>query len=236
VRSTGADDLTTRARIRDAAVVLFGRDGFDRTSIRAVAEAAGVSPALVIHHFGSKDALRAACDAHIVGEFVGRKGELAGSRPQVSANIQRWLADIEQFRPQLDYLARMLAADNAAADELFDALLAGTTEMLREQTAAGVVRAGSDPHITALFVTAYGVMPLLLQRQLARAVGDDHLTADLLRRSTLPILELYTHGLYTDDRFLVAARDALERTAGPSSGKGDNDPVQDPDPPRPPAS
>jgi TetR/AcrR family transcriptional regulator, regulator of cefoperazone and chloramphenicol sensitivity len=236
VRSTGSDDLTTRARIRDAAIALFGRDGFDRTSIRAVAQAAGVSAALVIHHFGSKDALRAACDAYIVEDFVGRKGDLTGTRPRMAAKIQGWLADVEKFRPQIDYLAQMLAADNAAADALFDALLEGTTEMLREQTAAGVVRPGSDPQITALYVTAYGVMPLLLQRQLARAVGDDHITAEFLRRSTLPILELYTHGLYTDDRFLEAARDALGRTTGPSSGKGDNDPIQDPDPPQPSAS
>jgi len=236
VRSTEPEDLTTRARIRDAAIVLFGRDGFDRTSVRAVAEAAGVSAGLVIHHFGSKDGLRAACDEYIVDEFLGRKNDLVGPQPQVAAKIQLWLSDLERFRPQGDYLARMLAADNSAADELFDALLAATAEMLREQTAAGIMREVSDPQITALYVTAYGVMPLLLQRQLARSVGEDHLTTDFLRRSTLPILELYTHGLYTDDRFLVAARDALGRTAGPSSGKGENDPVQDPDPPRPSAS
>ena len=51
-------------RILDAALDLFGAQGFSGTSIKAVAQQAGVSPALVIHHFGSKDALRAACDDH----------------------------------------------------------------------------------------------------------------------------------------------------------------------------
>ena len=60
-----SEDLTARARIRDAAVARFGRDGF-RAPVRAIAEDAGVSAALVIHHFGSKDALRAECDEHVL--------------------------------------------------------------------------------------------------------------------------------------------------------------------------
>ena len=68
MRSAGpcSDDLTARARIRDAAVELIGRDGFDGLTVRVVAKQAGVSPGLVIHYFGSKDGLRAECE-----EFVG---------------------------------------------------------------------------------------------------------------------------------------------------------------------
>ena len=49
-----ASDLTARARIRDAALARFGAEGIAGTSVRAVAADAGVSPALVLHHFGSK--------------------------------------------------------------------------------------------------------------------------------------------------------------------------------------
>ncbi len=56
-----ADDLTAAARIRDAAIEQFGDQGFG-VGLRSIAEAAGVSAALVIHHFGSKDGLRQACD------------------------------------------------------------------------------------------------------------------------------------------------------------------------------
>ena len=41
----------------EAAVNLFGRNGFTATSVREIARAAGVDPALVIRHFGSKEAL-----------------------------------------------------------------------------------------------------------------------------------------------------------------------------------
>jgi len=54
--------MTSRARLRDAAIELFAERGFDKTSVKAIAEAAGVSPGLVIHHYGSKDELRRVCD------------------------------------------------------------------------------------------------------------------------------------------------------------------------------
>jgi AcrR family transcriptional regulator len=68
VASPGPDpaDLTARARIREAALLHFGEHGFERATIRGIAETAGVSSGLVRHHFGSKQALREACDAHLV--------------------------------------------------------------------------------------------------------------------------------------------------------------------------
>ena len=231
MRSTGGDDLSTRARIRDAAVRLFGHDGYAATSVRAVATAAGVSPALVLHHFGSKDGLREACDSYIVDAVIGRKDELAGDREASVSAMQRWLADVEQFRPELDYMARMLTEDGPGADRLFDLLVEGTSEMIREHVAAGIMRETPDHEATALYLTAYGIVPVILGRQIGRRMGADGLSNEAIRRSTLPILDLYTHGLYTDDRYLIAAREALERTQVPRSDKGDNDPNQDPDPP-----
>ncbi len=47
----------TRAGILAAAEHLFARHGYDRTSVRDVAERAQIDPALVIRYFGSKDGL-----------------------------------------------------------------------------------------------------------------------------------------------------------------------------------
>ena len=54
-RRPGAPD--TRAQVLAAARASFADKGFRGTTIRAVATAAGVDPALVHHYFGSKDAL-----------------------------------------------------------------------------------------------------------------------------------------------------------------------------------
>jgi AcrR family transcriptional regulator len=53
-RAGGAD---TRGEILDAARVSFAEAGYAGTSIRKVAAAAGVDPALVHHYFGTKDDL-----------------------------------------------------------------------------------------------------------------------------------------------------------------------------------
>src|SRR3954467_14160176 len=54
-RRPGATD--TRERIAVAARSLFADLGYDRTTFRAIAAAAGVDPALVVHFYGSKDEL-----------------------------------------------------------------------------------------------------------------------------------------------------------------------------------
>src|SRR5690554_3268541 len=128
MRSTPPQDATTRSRIRDAAVELFGRDGYPRTSIRTIAQQAEVSAALVIHHFGSKEALRQECDQHIVGEIFGRSTDLSADHDSdaLAATMQRWLADVDTYRVALDYLVRMLTDDSDLGNQLFDILVART--------------------------------------------------------------------------------------------------------------
>src|ERR1700744_1110037 len=56
----GRDGQATRAAILDIARSQFGDHGFERTTIRSVASAADVDPALVMHYFGNKAGLFAA--------------------------------------------------------------------------------------------------------------------------------------------------------------------------------
>ncbi len=228
-------DLTTRARIRDAALALFGAEGFSATTVRAIADRAGVSAALVMHHFGSKDGLRAVCDAHIVDEVIGRKERLAIDS-DLSSTMRRWLADVDTYRASLDYLARMITDGSESGVRLFDDLVERTATMIDAEVAAGRMRPSSDPRMRAVIVATHGLVPLLLEHQLGRALGEPGLTPALVARMTLPTLELYTHGLYATTDVLDAATAALAGTTdtarGPRSDKGAGDPNQDPDPPR----
>jgi AcrR family transcriptional regulator len=54
------DGAVTRSTILATARSQFGNHGFERTTIRSIASAAGVDPALVMHYFGSKAELFAA--------------------------------------------------------------------------------------------------------------------------------------------------------------------------------
>ncbi|HEX2073618.1 MAG TPA: TetR family transcriptional regulator [Geodermatophilus sp.] len=70
-----------------AARATFAERGFDGASIRAIATAAGVDPALVHHYFGNKDKLfLAAVEAPIDPDDL-LPGVLAGGRDALGANI-----------------------------------------------------------------------------------------------------------------------------------------------------
>lgn len=201
---SGSEDLTTRARIRIAAIEQFGAHGFDRASVRSIAEAAGVSAALVVHHFGDKKRLRQACDEHVVATFTDDRPGFGGS-PTVES-IQAAFQDLEAYGPALDYLIRMLTDDTEAADALFDGILAASKQLYREQEQRGIIRPQSDPDGSALLITLMGLGPLVLQRQFARALGEERLTPSALMKISVPMMELFTHGFYTDDTLLVATR------------------------------
>ena len=202
------EDLSTRARIRGAAIAQFGEHGFDRTTMRMIAQAAGVSAALVVHHFGDKQRLRQACDAHVVAEFTDPRSAYDASPSMES--IQAALADLDAYGPALAYLTRMLVEDSTVADSLFDGILAGTERMLRDQQETGEIRPQSDLEGSALLLTLIGLGPLVMRRQFARALGQEELTPDALMRVSVPMMELFTHGLYTDDSLLRATAAAVQ--------------------------
>ncbi|WP_237843337.1 TetR/AcrR family transcriptional regulator [Cellulosimicrobium cellulans] len=100
-----ASDLTTRARIRDAAIERFARDGFG-ASVRSVAADVGVSHALVVHHFGSKDGLRQVCDEHVLEQIRTAKAEtIVGAS---SGTFLQYFTTAEQYATLVGYVLRSL--------------------------------------------------------------------------------------------------------------------------------
>ena len=237
MRSVRPEDATAAARIRDAAIARFGAHGYEGTTVRDIARDAGVSPALVMHHFGSKDGLREACDEWLVAELIGEQAKTTS--PAIAETMREWLDDPGRFRPFVDYFATMIAAGGERGNRLFDLLVRETRAMLEHGVEAGTMRPSHDPEMRAIMVTLNGLAPLLLREQLARVLGVPLASSAAVRRMTLPSLELYTHGLYTDTAVLDAARAALEGTieTGESmrSDKGPGNPNQDPDPPATPS-
>lgn len=204
---SASDDLTARARIRDAAIAAFGRAGFDAVSLRTIAADAGVSPALIVHHFGDKPALRAACDEYVVAAFTDEDHELVDA--PTADRIRAALNDLDRYGPYIDYLGRMLADGSPAADRLFDSILTGTAAVLDAQRAAGLLEPMSDPEMTTLLLALIGLGPVVMRNQITRVLGQDHLSTAGLLRTTLPTMELLTHGIYATDAFLQETRTAM---------------------------
>ena len=60
----------SRDLLLDAAQLLFAERGFDRTTVREIGERAGVDPALIARHFGSKAGLYLAALRAELGDEV----------------------------------------------------------------------------------------------------------------------------------------------------------------------
>ena len=147
VAASEPSDVTARARIRDAAVRRFGADGFG-APVRAIAADAGVSPGLVIHHFGSKEALRAACDEHVLRVLREAKTEsLVKAAP---ADMITQLATVDDYAPLVGYLMQALFAGGDLATAFLDRLVDGRRRLparggRRGAGASQPGRGGADP-------------------------------------------------------------------------------------------
>lgn len=202
VEPPAVQDLTARARIRDAAIARFGREGFG-VALRAIARDAGVSPGLVVHHFGSKDGLRAACDAHVLRVIRAHKEQVVRTSGPDLLLVQ--LARIEELAPLLQYALTSLAAGGPFARQLVEQMVDDAVEYLVLGESEGTIRPSRDPRARARFLVlqALGAVLLHLRLQPEPLVGADLVrsVADVI---TLPALELFTHGLLTDSRYLDA--------------------------------
>jgi AcrR family transcriptional regulator len=100
----------TEARILAAASRLFVERGYQRTTIRAIAEAAGVDAGLVMHYFGAKQ------DLFQRVTHAGPAEELSGTAEQVTEQILARLAQSLANEPvqSLAVLRSMLTHPEAA--------------------------------------------------------------------------------------------------------------------------
>ncbi|MCV7377527.1 TetR family transcriptional regulator [Mycobacterium alsense] len=199
-------DLTAAARIRDAAIEQFGRHGFG-IGLRAIAEAAGVSAALVIHHFGSKDGLRNACDEYIAAEIRSTKIEALQSNDPATWFAQ--LAEIEDYAPLMAYLVRSMQSGGQLATMLWRRMIDNAEEYLEEGVRAGTIKPSRDPRARARYLGITGGGGFLLYLQMHDTPTDIRaVLRDYASEMVLPALEIYTEGLMVDhtmyDAFLAA--------------------------------
>lgn len=180
----------TAERIRDAAIVEFAARGFSGTTVRQIATAAGVSPGLVIHHFGSKDRLRAACDDHVFEALTEMKRASASRSPVMVAEMFRE----GTMRSYADYLLKSLLDPSEQGQRFFDHYV-GTLEQIIEEGFAGyTLRKSEDRRVQATAIAMLALAPMLLEPRVRHSLGTEDLHGSMTR--LIPYLaEVYRHGL-----------------------------------------
>ena len=159
-RTRYANGERRRAELVDAARRVFAEQGFQRLSVRQIAAAIGTSHTMLLHHFGSKDALLEA--------VLTRREEMEAAQREVAVAERGLLDSLPDIMAhnasirgliQLDATLRAEAvspqhAAHAYMTELGERFLAAVrTAVVRDQ-AAGRIRADVDPDLTARQLTA----------------------------------------------------------------------------------
>jgi TetR/AcrR family transcriptional regulator, regulator of cefoperazone and chloramphenicol sensitivity len=182
------EDLTARARIRNAALKHFSEEGFARVTIRGIARSADVSPGLVRHHFGSKEALREACDDHVVEAmrrvnetFLGNASFYAGVRPGL--------------QPFQRYLLRALIDGSTAARSIFDEIVTMTEQWLARADESRSDPPEVDQRVRAAVVTGMAAGVPLLHEHVSRALSADMFAPEGDTNIALALLDIYADSL-----------------------------------------
>ncbi|ANS67038.1 TetR-family transcriptional regulator [Streptomyces lincolnensis] len=131
-RRTESDAVGTRDRILDAARQQFSESGFEKTSVRAIAKAAGVDAALVHHYFGTKDQVfEAAVEVAFAPAVKVRDAVLEGPLDKAGERMTRTIFGLWEnpvTRKPLLAIVRS-AVNNEAAAAVFRRLI--STQLLR---------------------------------------------------------------------------------------------------------
>jgi AcrR family transcriptional regulator len=199
---TDQEDLTAKATIRNAALRLFAERGHDAVTVREIAATAGVSPALVVHHFGSKDGLRAAVDAYAAQAFDSLFAMDERDLAEALAGDD-WVSIAEMFArafphgsPLPAYLRRLLLVNDPAGAALFGRWYALTRRLLDSMSEIGAARPGEDPAVRAAFLLVNDLALILLRNQIAAAIGVDPLTPEGIARWAKEVTAVYTEGAF----------------------------------------
>jgi TetR/AcrR family transcriptional regulator, acrAB operon repressor len=168
MRRTRQDSDRTRQELLDAALVVFGREGYAAARLEDVARAAGVTRGAIYHHYGSKSALFASLienaaqtGSRALDEAIAAGGSFGEIARRILVSSLSLLQEDSRFRgavalqlistgdaPELTGLRRLtLQQGEAEMRQLTAFIEIGLTQ--------GAVRPSLDPRVAAQAFLAY---------------------------------------------------------------------------------
>lgn len=198
MRSTTSDSNSRRSpnsspetaeKILRAAVAEFARHGFTKTTVRGIAAAAEVSPGLIIHHFGSKDGLRSACDQHVFERIADSKAKNA----EYATMAVQMMFDDPELATAVDYLVKSLLDPSDHGQRYFDHYVNLVESYITEGFAGYTFRQSEDSHGQAATIAVMALAPSLLEHRLHSVLGTEDIVGTMARLAP-HLLDLYLHG------------------------------------------
>lgn len=185
-----AGESRTREQILAAARVQFAESGYDRTSLRGIAAAAGVDVALVSHYFGTKQRLFAEAAQLPVEPAEAVPELLAGSREDIGRRLAERVLnaiDAPEGRQRIVALIRAAASEEGAAAAVRERI---TRELLMP-LATGL--GSPDAPLRAALMTTQ-VLGLVMSRHIVQVEPLLQVDRAVLVDALAPTLQRYLVG------------------------------------------
>lgn len=200
-----ADPSTSKDRLLDAALTEFVEHGFDGTSTAAIAERAGVTKAMVFHHFASKDALFLAVSERVVARAQQEYAKVIDETPpDLLVRMLAWTRrKFEMFRADPREVRFMVFTIASAPRHLREQCRAEFTQVTKDDTRRLVegmdparLRVSPQEAINALETVALGIEQRFYQLPIgAKAAAQ----IEAFSAEALTLLTLVAKALYRKD-------------------------------------
>lgn len=190
------NDSDTRARLVAVGLHLFGRNGYEGTSTRAIAAKAQTNVASIAYHFGGKSGLRIACANEVATRIGGvMNAALLAKMPETPHDAQtmienvfiafvRMIVGVPQTRDLVAFMLRELTDPGEVADMIYADLLEPKHIGLCALWAKATGQAADDAAVKLVVFSMIGQVlyfriasPFVNRRLGWDHVGDDELQA-----------------------------------------------------------
>ncbi|WP_435300398.1 TetR family transcriptional regulator [Timonella sp. A28] len=152
-----------------AAIDLFGREGFSAVTIKDIADQAGYSAPLVIHHFGSKKGLRSACDAYVSQHILQAKAQSVEQGHGIG--IEHLITQLNDGEPIMRYLFQALIAGGPHMDALVDQLVDDAEIYMKDAEHSGLVTPSPHPRERAALLLLWNLGGMMFHSHMKRLIG-----------------------------------------------------------------
>jgi AcrR family transcriptional regulator len=194
-------DLAPHARIREAALRLYAEHGQRATSVRMIAEEAGMSPGAVVHHFKSKDELEAAVQKAVISTIRHVvSGVGLDQPPEVAARERRRAFD--ELLAENPFIAGYMRRTMLEAGPAGVALFAEGLDLVRSEmqalVEAGIARPLPDPEIGLVLYRAINLAHIVFGPLIEQMLGISLTDPAVAERFAEAAVDFLTHPVFDE--------------------------------------
>lgn len=179
----------------------FASQGVAATSMRMVADTAGVSLGLVQHYFKTKAALVNTVDHHVlqvISEALGAAA-MPGAPAEALEEAGKRMTRLTTDHPLvINYLARALCEGGEIGSVVFDGLVGISTAQRDHFREQGSLREDLDPLWAVLNPLILRVGAFILRPHIERHLGEPFFTATQLQRWDDSVTKALRQGQFRD--------------------------------------